>query len=423
MMEKQVYTVAIIGVGARGADAYGRLIMKFPDRFKIIALCDIRRDRLERYGEMFNVPSTAWWDSDDEFFKEKRADLVVIATPDDCHVKHALKAFEKGYDMLVEKPLTDNREECLQLLDAQKKYGGKAMVCHVLRYAPAFLKCKELIEDGSIGKLVAINSTEQVAYWHQAHSYVRGNWRNTRNSAPMILAKCCHDLDLLQYYAGSPCTSVSSVGDLVFFKPENAPEGASTRCLECKHQDTCPYSAKRIYIERWHQGGEPTDCWPYNVPVVAPVTEEKMLKALKEGPYGQCVFHCDNNVVDHQITQMSFENGVKATLTMTGFTHGIGRRTVFHGTLGEVYLLEDEHVVVLKQFGKPEERMDIRTLNDNGYGHGGGDYFLIEELYGMLQGNAKQTTSLTASVESHLMGICAEESRLAGGKLIQVHSK
>lgn len=420
-MEKKIYTVAILGVGARGADAYGRLIVKFPDRFKIVALCDLKRDRLERYGEMFNVPENAWWQSDEEFFKEKRADLIVIATPDDCHVRHALKAFEKGYDMLVEKPLTDNREECVALLNAQKKYGGKAMVCHVLRYAPAFLKCKELIEEGAIGKLVAINATEQVAYWHQAHSYVRGNWRNTRNSAPMILAKCCHDLDLLQFYAGAPCQSVSSVGDLSHFTPENAPEGSADRCLACKHQDSCPYSAKRIYIERWHKAGEPADCWPYNVPVTAPVTEEKMLSALENGDYGRCVYACDNNVVDHQITQMHFENGVKATLVMTAFTHDTGRRFIFHGTHGEVWLLEDEHVIVVKKFGEDAVRLNISDLNDNGYGHGGGDYFLIEELYGMLAGNAKQTTSLTASVESHLMGICAEESRIAGGKLIKVH--
>lgn len=421
MMEKKIYTVAILGVGARGADAYGRLIFKFPDRFKIVALCDLQRSRLERYGEMFNVPESARWTSEDEFFKEKRADLIVIGTPDDCHVRHAIKAFEKGYDMLVEKPLTDKREECEQLLEAQKKYGGKAMVCHVLRYAPAFLKCKELIEKGEIGKLVAINATEQVAYWHQAHSYVRGNWRNTRNSAPMILAKCCHDLDLLQYYAGSPCKTVSSVGDLSYFKPENAPEGSAERCVDCKYVDTCPYSAKRIYIEKWEKANKPEDCWPYNVPAVAPVTKEKLEAAIKDGPYGRCVYRCDNNVVDHQITQMDFENGVKATLVMTAFTANGGRRFVFHGTLGELRLYEDDNAVVLKKFGEDEVVLPINSLNDNGYGHGGGDYFLIEELYGMLEGNAKTTTSLSASVESHLMGICAEESRLQNGKLLRVH--
>ncbi len=420
-MQDKIYTVAIIGTGARGADTYGRLIEKFPDRFKIVSLCDLKEDRLARYGKEFNVPECERFTDEDVFFQKKRADLVVIATPDNCHVRHAIKAFKVGYDMLLEKPITDKREECLEVLKAQEESGGKAMVCHVLRYAPAFVKMKELVDQGKIGKLVAINSTEQVAYWHQAHSYVRGNWRNREVSTPMILAKCCHDLDLLQYYAGSPCKSISSVGDLTYFHEGNAPEGSALRCNDCKLVNTCPYSAKRVYIERWEQAGKPEDCWPWNVPVVAPTTYEKLEEAIANGPYGRCVFHCDNNVVDHQITQMTFENGVKATLTMMGFTDGIGRRTVFHGTEGELFLFDEENIIRYKKFGGETEEYDVKSLADNGYGHGGGDLCLIEELYDMLSGNAKTTTSLKASVESHLMGIAAEESRLAGGKLILVH--
>lgn len=422
-MENKIFTVAIIGVGARGGDTYGRLLLKFKEKFKIVALCDLKADRLERFGEIFDVAEENRYLSDVEFFKEKRADLLVIATPDACHVKHVLAAFEKGYDVLLEKPITDKREECEQVLAAQKKSGSRAMVCHVLRYAPAFLKVKELTDNGEIGKLVAITSTEQVAYWHQAHSYVRGNWRRSADSTPMILAKCCHDLDLLQYYAGSPCVSVSSMGDLTYFKEENAPEGSAKRCVDCKYADSCPYSAKKIYIERWEKGGKPENAWPYNVPAVAPVTKEKLEKAIAEGPYGVCAFRADNDVVDHQITNMTFENGVKASLTMTAFTQVLGRRMTFHGTLGEIFLLEDEHVIKVKRFGQEDEIISIKELNDNGYGHGGGDYFLIKELASMLSGNEKTTTSLQASVESHLMGIAAEESRTEGGKLVFVHKK
>ena len=254
-MENKIYTVAILGVGARGGNAYGKLIHKFPEKYKITHLCDEREDRLDYYGELFEVPAEHRFSNEDEFFAKKRADLLVIATPDTCHIKHTVRAFETGYDVLVEKPLTDNEAECHELLASQAKYGRKALVCHVLRYAPAYTKLYEILSSGKIGRLMSINWTEPVGYWHQAHSYVRGNWRNTDVAAPMILAKCCHDLDLIQWYANSKCHSVSSVGSLDFFKPERAPEGAAERCPDCPHKDSCPYSAYRIYIERWQEFG------------------------------------------------------------------------------------------------------------------------------------------------------------------------
>ncbi len=424
----EIYKVAIIGVGARGGAVYGRLIKSFPDKFEIVALCDIRKERLQFFGEEFGVPENARFTDEKEFFKEKRADLLVIGTQDADHVRNCLQSFETGYDVLMEKPITDKKEECEQILAAQKKYGRKAIVCHVLRYAPAFLKAAELIENGSIGRLVAIDALERVTYWHQAHSYVRGNWRTTKTAAPMILAKCCHDLDLIQYYAKSKCESVSSVGGLTYFTAENAPDGAAKRCLDCKYVESCPYSAKRLYLDRWKSVYCPEDYWPYNVLVHPPVTEEKLTDALKNGPYGRCVFACDNDVVDHQLTLMSFENGVKATLTMTAFTtdnqsnlYGLGRRINFHGTLGEIVLDELSDEVTLMRFGEAKQTFKINALGDMGYGHGGGDFHLIRETYDMLTGAAENTTSLEASVESHLIGIAAEESRLLGGKQILLH--
>lgn len=417
----KIYKVAILGVGARGGYAYGRLIHKHAqDKLKIVALCDLREDRLQQFSQEFGVEQCNCFTDENVFFQEKRADILVIGTQDKDHVSHAIKAFACGYDIMLEKPITDKREECEKLLAAQKKYNKKALVCHVLRYAPAFLKAKELLDQGVVGRLVAINELEQVAYWHQAHSYVRGNWRNRAQAAPMILAKCCHDLDLLQYYAGSKCKSISSVGDLTYFKKENAPEGSASRCTECKYINECPYSAKHVYIERWLKHKEP-DCWPYNVLTSVPLTQEKLQKAIEEGPYGRCVFACDNNVVDHQLTQMTFENGVKATLTMTGFTAGSGRKIIFHGTTGELELNEADDCLYVKKYGKEQERIDFSVQNFQGYGHGGGDLYLIENLYDMIEGKTSSVTSLETSVESHLMGIAAEESRLSGGKLVQVH--
>ena len=422
-MENKIFTVAIIGAGSRGADIYGRLLMQLPEKFKIVALCDPRQHRLDSFGAEFGVNESECYTDENTFFEKKRADVLVIATLDCDHVRQCLKAFELGYDVLLEKPITEHKEECEQLLAAQKKYGRKAFVCHVLRYAPAFVKAGELLDSGAIGRLVSISTVENITYWHYAHSYVRGNWRNRKIAAPIILAKCSHDLDLLQHYAKSKCKTVSSVGDLTYFTAENAPANSAERCSDCQLMETCPYSAKRVYVERWYAQNCPMDIWPYNIINTAPTTEEKLYEAIKNGPYGRCVYHCDNDVPDHQIVTMTFENGVKATLNMMTFAKEAGRRMNFYGTLGEIILDEAEGIVEMRIFGGENVTYPIGELikETSGYGHGGGDFVLINELYDILMGRATKGTSLEESIESHLMGICAEESRLNDGKLIYVH--
>ena len=371
-------------------------------------------NELKKYGERFGVPTENRFGDEESFLREKRADLLVIATMDRDHVHQCLAGLALGYDVLLEKPIASDRKSCEKLLAAQKASGRQVFVCHVLRYAPAFVKVSELLAQKRIGRLVAIQALEQVAYWHQAHSYVRGNWRREEETAPMILAKCCHDLDLLQFYARSRCESLTSVGDLTYFLADNAPEGCARRCTECAFRRTCPYSAERIYLDRWEEEGKPERAWPYTqVTNVCPLTR----------PYGRCVFFCDNDVVDHQLTQMVFENGVKATLVMTAFTANGGRIMTFFGTDGEIVLNEEKDEILVKPFGAQAERISISSLGIGGYGHGGGDVGLVETLYRVLCGEISAETSLEASVESHLMAICAEESRLKGGARIAVHGK
>jgi predicted dehydrogenase len=283
------------------------------------------------------------------------------------------------------------------------------------------VKVAELLESGVIGRLVAIDAIEQVGYFHQAQAYVRGYWRKAENSTPMILAKCSHDLDLLQFYANSTCESLSSVGDLTYFTSENAPAGATERCLDCPHQNTCPFSAKTQYLDNWLR--DRTDTYPYNVPCHAPITEEKMRAALQNTMYGKCVFLCDNDVVDHQITQMTFQNGVKATLTMTAFTRHCGRRMEFFGTNGQITLDEVRDYIRVGVFGEPEYELKISDLLPPATLHGGGDHGIVHTLYDMLTGKTMEKTALVHSAESHLMGIAAEESRKSGGALVYVHEK
>lgn len=410
------FTAAILGCGNRGAETYGKLF-KESGRISVVALCDPDEVRLQTYSDLFGAEG---FSSEEEFFEKRRADLLVIASLDRDHVRQGIRALALGYDLLLEKPISDSREECEALLAAQKKYGGKVLVCHVLRYAPAFVKAKELLKEGAIGKLVSVQALERVAYWHVAHSYVRGNWRRRDETAPMILAKCCHDLDLLQYYACSRAKSISSTGELTYFKRENAPEGAAERCVRCKYVETCPYSAKRIYLDRWKAEGSPVSAWPYLQAARYPLSEQSIGEAIEKGPYGRCVFACDNDVVDHQTAEIVFENSVTATLTMMGFTAECGRNYRFFGTLGDLELDEATDKLTLRKFGEPQRELKISALIEEGYGHGGGDRGLVARLIEVLSGEGTNETSLEASVESHLMAFAAEESRLQGGARIEL---
>ncbi|MCQ2796719.1 MAG: Gfo/Idh/MocA family oxidoreductase [Bacilli bacterium] len=414
--------VAIIGGGSRGIDVYGTLFKDSP-HYEVVALCDKRPVRLALAKKMFKLQDNCLFNNEKDFFSKKLGDLCVVATQDQDHVNHTIKALKLGYDVLCEKPITPKKSEALKLLQAQKKYNKKVVISHVLRYAPAYLETAKLIDQGTIGQLVDIHAIEQVGYWHQAHSFVRGNWRNYKTTSPMILAKCCHDMDLLQYYAKSRCKCISSMGSLAFFRKENKPKGASNRCETCKYIDTCPYSAKNLYIKRFKELGSPKNGWPFNVVCVNyPLNEARLKKAYENSNYGQCVFACDNNVVDHQESIITFENGVTANLCMVAFTDKVGRIYRFHGTLGEIDLDEERQLISIKVFGKKEKIINFdKLISKNKGGHGGGDAGLVKALYEILTGHADASTALASSIESHLMCYAAEESRLKNGQVIFLH--
>ncbi len=420
-MEKQIIKVAIIGCGGRGGKAYGKIMHdSFGGKFRIEALCDINPNVLYAAAAQFRIETENLFADENIFFEKKRADLLIIATQDRDHVRMAIKAMQLGYDILVEKPLTSNKEECRQLLNVQKQYGNKVMVCHVLRYAPAFTKVEELLNSGEIGRLISVSVLEQINYLHFAHSYVRGNWRRAEDTSPIILAKCCHDLDLIQHYAHARCRAVSSVGDLSWFKKENAPQGHADRCIDCQYVDRCPYSAKRIYLDNWKKNREFHFTSLMTYP--CPADEEHIMKGLREGRYGQCVYSCDNDASDHQMTVMTFENGVTATLTLMAFTGNGGRVIRLFGTMGEIVMDEEADYVKRKVFGKQTECWKISDLIKHKIGgHGGGDYMLVHDMYEVMAGEKRSPTTLSESVESHLIGIAAEESRRNNGELVRVH--
>ena len=424
-MEKM--KIAIAGLGSRGRDTYARAAKLYPDKMEIAAIADIDPEKVMLTAREYQVPEEACFSSAEEMLREEKlADAMIIATQDRQHVGQAVAALEKGYHLLLEKPVSPDLDECRRLEETAKRCGKKVVVCHVLRYTPIYQKVKELLDAGVIGEVVSIMASENVGWFHQAHSFVRGNWSNSSETSPMILQKCCHDMDLYLWLAGKNCESLTSYGDTYLFKKENAPEGCTKRCLEgCRVKAECPFDAEKIYLDHkafgYRRGNRR---WPLDVLVPSGPTEEKVLAALQEGRYGRCVYHCDNDVVDHQVVNLRMTDGTTMSFTMCGFTPEISRYARFMGTRGEIRVsmmekAEDCEISIRRfECDMPVETIDVAALSKDFSGHGGGDDRMMEEFLDIISGRKEESsyvTSLERSLESHYCALAAEYSRLHGG--------
>lgn len=406
---------AVLGYGSRGgyyAELFGQ------EGVKAAAVCEARPDRLEKAAAIHKLPKDKLFPSSEEFFKAgKLADLCVVATQDAQHVGHALSALEKGYDLLLEKPIATSIEDCNAVYETAKRLNRKVFVCHVLRYAPFFSLIKKELQTGAYGKIAALNITENIAWWHFAHSYARGSWSVSPPAAPMIIAKTCHDLDIICWFAEAKCKSVSSMGGLGFYTKENAPKGSSDRCLDCKVKSDCIYNAERYYITDGFEKGNTG--WPVNA-LCESLTRERLLDALKTGPYGRCVWKCGNNVADRQVVNMEFEGGMTAHLTATAFAKDCYREIHVHCERGEIFGNMTDNILTCNIFGGESKKLDVAQVAQTLNGHGGGDSLLIKGLIAAYNGkNAATLTSIENSMQSHAIGFAAEYSRLNGGKAVK----
>jgi len=414
---KQI-TVAIAGCGSRGLDTYAACQSRYPEKMKIVAAADIRPEKLRQMQKMHGLSDSQCYRSAEEMLEAGRlADVMLICTPDRLHYSEAMEALRLGYHLLLEKPFAETEQECREIERFAVEQGRHVAVCHVLRYTVFYQKLKELIDAGVVGEIASIQASEQVGYFHQAHSFVRGNWRSAALSTPMILQKCCHDMDILLWLAGKRCLRVSSFGSLRHFRPEFAPAGAPARCTDgCPAADECPYNAETIYMSRVRAGE--TD-WPLNILTPYP-TEETVMEALKTGPYGRCVYHCDNDVVDRQVVNLELEDGVTVSFSMCGFTRHINRTILIMGTRGQIWGDLREKIIRVNVFGRPEEVIDIASLTNDFSGHSGGDARMLEEFLDLAAGESSgrsALSSISVSLESHLVALAAERSRLAGGRV------
>lgn len=406
--------VIVLGAGRRGTDAYAPYALKYPDRLKVVGVAEPSEIRRENMRTLHNIPDENCYTSWQECLGRKKfADAVFICTQDQMHFEPTMKAIEAGYDILLEKPIAPTAKECLLIEQAAKKAGVKILVCHVLRYANHYRKVKEIVDSGLIGDIVHIVHTEEVGDFHQAHSYVRGNWNNSETSSPMILAKSCHDMDLLRWIIGKRCKSLSAFGSLKYFNEKHKPDGAPKRCTDgCKHAGQCPYDAVKVYCSPqtsyWFKTAATGDPDP---------TYEKLRNAVETGPYGRCVFQCDNNVVDHMVVNLEFEDEITVAFTMSGFTPTIEREMVIMGTKGYLRSSLDKETILVTDFlTKNTQKIDTTNGLYGHIGHGGGDEGIVRDFVSILNGDEPGdcVTEIGISCESHMMAFAAEEARLSG---------
>ncbi len=415
-------TVAVAGLGQRGYRIYATLFHKLPERVQIVAVADTDADKVAEARETLGIDENNCFSSAEELLEQpKLADALVIATLDQQHVPQAIKALEKGYDLLLEKPISGDKKECQEILEVAERLNRKVVVCHVLRYSPFYRKVKEVLDSKVLGELMNIQAIENVGYWHYAHSFIRGNWRNSEETTPMIMQKCCHDMDLMVWLTGRKCEKVSSFGDLGYFHKKNAPEGATAYCMGgCKAKKSCPYDAEEFYINHPTQGvANGNTSWPVNMIEQYP-TVENVRAALPNHQYGRCVFHCDNNVVDHQVVNLEMEGGLTVNFTMTAFTEEISRYSKYMGTHGQMIADMKTNIIEVERFGYPKEIIDLGGMEGH-VGHGGGDEVIVSDFLDYL--NGKECTGITSirdSLESHFICMAAEESRVNGGKVISL---
>lgn len=402
---------AVIGLGNRGW-VYASHALKFPQEMEIAAVADPKPERRKLATDHLKLRDEQIFDSADALLSQpKLADIAVIATQDKQHLGHAVRAMELGYDLLLEKPISTTAKEVKEIADTANRLGRKVIVCHVLRYTPFYRAVKDLLEKGAIGRIVNIEAAEHVGYYHIAHSFVRGNWHSATESCPMILAKCCHDMDLLLWLTGKHFEKVTSFGSLSYFNSKNRPEGAPDRCEDGCPVENCPYHAPKYYLS--HLSG-----WPSTVLHPEP-TVENITEALRTTNYGRCVFAMDNDVVDHQVVNIQFESGIVASFTMSGFNNIQSRTIRIAGTEGEIWGNFHAKELYWKRYKEEMHQVDLSSTNTSG--HGGGDTGLILDLLHYFRDENFESSSITTidrSVESHYLALAAEQSRVQGGKLI-----
>jgi len=399
---KRPVTVILIGAGHRGS-IYADYAFKNPKEMNIVAVADPNPYRSQKIAHLHNIiPSHCFNGWEEVLSKEKFADAVIIATPDQLHTAPCLKALEMGYDVLLEKPIAPTEEECRQILAKTKETGRIVGVCHVLRYTPYFRELKKLLDAKMIGEVISIQHLEPIEYIHMSHSYVRGNWRNSQVATPIILAKSCHDTDIIRWLVNERSENIHCFGNLKWFKSTNAPKGSTERCTGgCAVEDSCPYSALQIYYR------DRKRLYVFDLPDDKSKWDKLIMQGLKTTNYGRCVYRMDNDQPDHLVVNILFNGGATAAFSMQAFVSYEGRRTRIMGSLGDINGDMESFTLTSFRTGK---KLTWSMKTD---AHGGGDHPMVKDWVQAVgqQSPALLSSTIDVSVESHIMAFAAEKSR------------
>jgi predicted dehydrogenase len=427
-MNKPIEMV-LIGAGQRGAHAYANYAFQHPEEVRFVAVAEPDPVRRKQFAEEHDLDDSQCFESWEALIEAGQLGrAAIVATQDQMHVEPAVAAMEAGYDVLLEKPMAHTLEGAIKLVQTAERTGRVLEICHVLRYSPFWTTLHEVVTSGKLGDIITVEHRENVSYWHMSHSFVRGHWRNEGLSSPMILAKCCHDLDILYWNMGVKTAKLNSFGSLIHYRPENAPPGAPLRCTDgCPVEKECPFSAIGIYLEgrpfrQWMEeaietrGLDPERpmMWPFLVLTPDPTLENRR-KALETGPYGRCVYHCDNDVVDNQVVAMELEDGRTVTLVMHGHSYEEGRTMRYDGTKATLRarfpILGSKEEISIQYHNSGEVEVVPIPVAPRGAGHGGGDFGIMADFLAVLRGEKEPLTTARESLESHLLAFAAETSR------------
>lgn len=398
--------IVLIGAGNR-ARTYMHYVKINPDKAEPVAVVEPDKVRRDFLADQFGIPEEMRFCSCKEFFALPRvADAAIICTPEKLHYEHCMLAIDAGYHILLEKPIAQTYEQCVEIARKTEEKGLQISVCHVLRHHPLFAKIKDLIDSGKFGDIISICHTEEVGIDRYTHSYVRGTMNSEKGNNPMLLAKCCHDLDFLLWISKARCRKVSSLGSLKWFREENAPEGSASRCTDCRVEDKCPYSAIDLYKRRRD--------WIGNfIPAPGEMIDDVIDHELKNGRFGRCVYHCDNDVVDNQVVTMEMDNDMLISLVINVFTQRDCRNIEIKMTLGEISCYGD--LIKARNFRSREtSTYDFSHLNKIPH-HGGADMAVIGNfIESLLDPESTLISPISVALESHHVIFEAERSRHTG---------
>jgi len=396
-------TYAVIGYGGRGR-TFANLISGNQQLFsRVVAVAEPDPERRALAAKECNLAFDKVFESASGLLAQpKLADAAIIATQDQMHAEQSISAMERGYHLLLEKPMAVTLDDCIAIEETQRKTDRVVCVCHSLRYHLVYANLKKMIESGLIGEIVSVDQLEGVGAIHQSSSFVRGPWANEEQSTFMLMAKSCHDVDLLSYSIGKKCERVSSFGSLTYFTPDNKPEGAPDRCLDgCPAEAECIYHCAKVYVE--------SSFWR-SLRVPPGQDDESLIEELRTSPYGRCVFACDNDVVDHQVVNFEYEGGATATFSMMAFTLG-GRHIRVHGTRGYIKGDVEAGTLIHTDFITGNQSTTQMPLMEGS--HGGGDYLVLRSVTEAIRTDNPSAVLTTAqeSLHSHKIVFAAEKAR------------